>query len=296
MDDLSDLDACTAAVFKTVSTGTVQEVRAAIDNYQIPDKDKDRYRDKLDYLRCQHNKRYQSLLHYAAMYNSEDVLWLLITDFKFSLYTTDNDQVCPFMYALKKGLYIFVSKNCLSLSAKDTYQNNIIHYCCGGGVEIPVFGGTQSLTAINKDDCLQFIKSIIKQEQGKSSKSFDIYHINTNGISTLRCALESKLDNVAAWMLSQPNITSLALKQESNQTLGEIGKYGIQIVTSEKPLKYSHAIHVILKRLLTNDTHFTLQEMKNEISQYVKNYRLDVNSTDQNGMTVLHYLCYNQYK
>ena len=36
--------------------------------------------------------------------------------------------------------------------------------------------------------------------------------------------------------------------------------------------------------------------MKNEISQYVKNYRLDVNSTDQNGMTVLHYLCYYQYR
>ena len=152
------------------------------------------------------------------------------------------------MYALRKGLYKFVSKNWLALSAKDTYQNNIIHYCCGGGVEIPVFGGTRSLTAINKDDCLQCIKSIIKQEQeqGKSYKSFDIYHINTNGMSTLRCALESKLDNVAAWMLSQPKITSLALKQESNQTLGEIGKYGIQIVTSEKPLKYSHAIHVIL--------------------------------------------------
>ena len=90
MDDLSDLDACTAAVFKTVSTGTVQEVRDAIDNYQIPDKDKERYRDKLDYLRCQHNKRYQSLLHYAAMYNSEDVQQLLITDFKFRSGSTDR--------------------------------------------------------------------------------------------------------------------------------------------------------------------------------------------------------------
>ena len=230
------------------------------------------------------------------MYNSDDVLQLLITDFKFYS-NTDKDLVSPFMYALKKGLYKFVSKSWFALSAKDTYKNNIIHYCCGDGVEIPVFGGTQSLTVINKDNCLQFIKSIIKQEQeqGKSYKSFDIYH-NTNGMSTLRCALESKLDNVAAWMLSQPKITSLALKQESNQTLGEIGKYGIKIVNSEKPLKYSHAIHVILERLLINDTHFTLQEMKNEISQYVKNYRLDVNSTDHNGMTVLHYLCYNKYK
>ena len=55
MDDLSELDACTAAVFKTVATGTVQEVKDAINNYEIPDKHKDRYRDKLDYLRLQRN-------------------------------------------------------------------------------------------------------------------------------------------------------------------------------------------------------------------------------------------------
>ena len=111
MDDLSNLDACTAALFKTVATGTVQEVRDAIDNYQIPDKDKRYYHDKLGYIQDKNTRRNQDLLHYAAMYNTEDVLHLLITDFKFSFGSKDKYGVYAVMYSLKNGMFKYVITN-----------------------------------------------------------------------------------------------------------------------------------------------------------------------------------------
>ena len=298
MDDLSDLDDSTAALFKTVATGTVQQVRDAIDNYQITDKLY--YHGKLRYIQMKKTRNNQYLFHYAAMYNTEDVLQLLITDFKFDVGRTDGYRVHPLMYALKNGIYryVIVDKDDWIMSAQDEYKNNIIHYCCGGGVDIPDFPGSRRKSTVrNKDDCLEFIKYIV--QQGKADKKFDVYHINQKGTSTLRCALDNKLYNVAVWILSQSETISnmsKVLQNEMAETLAEIGKCKINFVICEKPLQYSTAIHVILEKLLTNKTYFTLQEMKDKFTQYVKNYRLDVNSTDHNGMTVLHYLCYKQYK
>ena len=265
MDNLSDLDACTAALFKTVATGTVQEVKDAID--KIPDKDKRYYHDKLCYIRQRKTIRNQDLLHYAAMYNTEDVMQLLITDFKFSFESKDSYGVYPVMYALKNGMYKSVTANKQDwyyIFTQDVYNNNIIYYCCGDGVDIPDFPGSRRKpTMRNKDDCLECIKYIV--QQGKTYRYvFDVYHINKNGVSTLRCALDNKLDNVAAWMLSQSKTISnmsKVLQHETAETLAEIGKYKINFVTCEKPLqyRYSTAIHLILERLLTNKTYFTLK-------------------------------------
>ena len=299
MDDLSYLDDSTAALFKTVATGTVQEIRNAIDNYQV--RDKQYYHDKLCYIQMKNNRKNQYLSHYAAMYNTEDVLQLLITDFNFDIRRTDAYGVHPLMYALKNGMYKYVIANedNYIMSAKDVYKNNIIHFCCGGGVNIPDFPGSRKPTVRNKDDCLDFIKYIVQQGKARTGIEFDVYHINQKGTSTLRCALDNKLYNVAVWILSQSETISnmsKVLQREAAKTWAEIGKCKINLVTCEKPLQYSTAIHVILEKLLTNKTYFTLQEMKNKLTQYVKNYGLDVNSTDHNGMTVLHYLCYHQYK
>ena len=304
MEDLSGLPADEVDLFRTVATGTVQEVRAAIDNYQIPDRDKQiygHYTDRLVYVHKKKTKGNQELLHYAAMYNTEDVLQLLFTDFKFSFESRDTYEIHPLMYALKNGMYKLVNlaiEYKYILFQKDRYGNNIIHYCCGGGVDIPEFPGSRRKTTMrNKDDCLECVKYIVQQRN--SLIKFDVYHVNINRISTLRCALDNKLYNVAAWMLSQSETISnmsKVLQHETAETLAEIGKYKINFVTCEKPLQYSTAIHLILERLLTNKTYFTLQEIKDKLTQYVKNYGLDVNSTDHNGMTVLHYLCYYQYK
>ena len=125
-----------SSVFRTVTTGDMEQIEQAINNYREPGcmtSGNHRY-----WLYQRKDSDGRNLLHYACMYNTDEVAtWMLslTDDYKSPIpKISDKFEATAVMYAASRRMGKFVQewvRQGADINTVDKQERNILHYCCG---------------------------------------------------------------------------------------------------------------------------------------------------------------------
>ena len=253
-------------VFSNVIIGGKDQINQLIHNYEsnleVP-------------LWSQTDDNGRNLLHYACMYNTDEVAtWMLSSEDVFYGQPIpkirDKFGVTAVMYAARAGMVAFVKEwinQGADIMSADKHGVNILDYCLGAGVTFP-----------------EQICAAWDPNKGKIDEMKQV-----------------------AQMLTDNGVKSSALEKRNMTPLDYIDKYCYFIDSDVNvPAKIQKAIYkCVTKEMSQCHTCLAVCFMQNDnldnnarvtkFAEKVSNARLNINETDENGMTALHYLCYYEY-
>ena len=283
-----------ASVFKIVITGNMDQINQAINNY----KDPVLIHKPLDYsdtsviyqlmssdFHCKSlfqkkDSDGRNLLHYACMYNTDEVAtWLLSLTYTYSELTmleTDNFGATPVMYSAMSGRVNFVKEwieRKLDIYSKDKEGRNILHYCCGAGANIPEH--PEAVGEVTKDGIIQVV--YIDLDNG-----VDYTLVDARGMLPTQYILDINLQE--KWFTLDSADTKRRWKEIFER-----------VILNLKP---HEALMGCMHMQVAGCFKKNFRDRNNRLSnleEQIKAGNLDVNETDEKGMTALHHLCYYEF-
>ena len=262
-----------ASVFRTVITGDREQIRQAIYNFMGPG---GRY-----YLFQEKDSDGRNLLHYACMYNTDEVaIWMLsLRDAdqggKGIPYLSDKFGATAAMYAASTGKVKFVQeliKFCVDVKCVDIRGMSIIDYCLGSVETFPSQSGS---AWDNKKDKIDQIKEVVNILINKGVKST---RLEGTGMSP-----EQYIDKY--WFFGDV-YNPINIRKEILESVTKSGK-PIEVFGGQTHLCV--AVCFMQNYKLDNN-----QRIEKFVKMFISR-SLNINETDERGMTALHHLCYYKY-
>ena len=283
-----------AAVFRTVITGDMEQINQAINNYRDPYSN--RY---LCYLYQEKDSDGRNLLHYACMYNTDEVAtWMLSLRDETSPSSpipkiSDKFGATAVMYAVRAGMLVFVKEwieqGC-DIKSVDKKGSNILHYCCGAGEIIPTLDTEIDidLHAMRKDQIKIMAYFLI--EKGVSCSARD-----TSGMTPIKYYIETNFEECLSL-----SVFDKARKRwtEVFETIGVLVTGQIYPTSSfeTKPFSvYGGLMHTGVALCFMYPLTTGIKGRVETLQRVFESGKLSLNETDHNGMTALHHLCYYEY-
>ena len=207
-----------ASVFKVVASGNRTQVHQAVSSKKYPDDTNHRgiyIGDRHLYsLMHRSDSAGRNLLHYACMYNTDDVAsWIaslstqyccnnqLASTVRFAR-NADKHGITAGMYAARAGLQNVIKeliqprhetnktepKHKVNevVQVVDNQGRNLLHYCFGEGEQVPVVHESRQ-TECTEDDRAQIVKYLIE-------KGINFCHKDASGRNPLQCAAQKDYD------------------------------------------------------------------------------------------------------
>ena len=294
MDSITDT--YTRNLFYYAASYDVQQVKQSIDSYKQAYQNQQKLQNPLDRISQHKDRDGRHILHYACMYNKDDVAVMLLTardenseNTVPGFRTADNFQVTPLMYAARAGLVDFVNewiKQKYDVKSMDKKRRNVLHYCCSNGVVIP------DLTSGNarqkpEDILMENVDkvTVILYEEGVDPLLKDF-----QGQSVIKLALHNKRYAIVPYIITDYYDLDFELDQVDMFTI-KIMK--IPLVGS--PGVFGGMLHFVLQRIFNTKPDVKCNDKVAIFEKIVTKYGFDVNETDSNGMTPLHHLCYIRF-
>ena len=287
-----------AAIFRTVASCDRDKIDEAIENYKDPHGTYERH-----WLFQKKDGDGRNLLHYACMYNTDEVAtWMLsLTAFDGTTYyrpipkMSDKFGATAVMYAARSGMVTFVNewiKMGNDIMSVDHQDRNILHYCCGAGEAIPELPGAKETPYNVQLNGIRLVVDVLV-DNGINISAVDKMHqtpVQYYIENTFRkCLLLHASDAYKAKKIWRRLFETL----DRFQTGCTHQNHEFEIKTQEI---YGGLIHtsVALCFLQSCTTMNNAQTIK-QFEERVISGKLYVNETDDNGMTALHHLCYFEY-
>ena len=277
---LTIMDLLTAevgVVFRAVTAGDRDLIEQAMNNYKEPGYTYHRYQ-----LFCKTDSNGRNLLHYACMYNTDEVAtWMLsLIDDRYGYpipKISDKLGVTAVMYAARAGMVTFVKewvKQENDIKTVDKHGMNILDYCLGSGVMCPKLNGTAWNPNKEKtDDIKQVVKILI--DSGVCYSAFE-----EKGMTP-----SEYIDKYLFFIDFDMDIPMKIRKQ--------IYKCVIQ---GSKPREIlCGRTHLCVTVCFMDDTDIDNNQKTAKLEKMILNGRLDLDEIDKRGMTALHHLCYYKY-
>ena len=267
-----------SAVFRTVTTGNIELINHAINNYKDSKGGYHRYN-----LFQKTDSDGRNLLHYVCLYNTDEVAtWMLSLKDDNSYRkapipkVSDHFGATPVMYAARAGMVMFVREWVQrngDIKTVDKCGRNVLHYCC--------FGQSTTYKVPQVADSFKMIKETMKEishiliENGVDCNCKD----NT-GKTPIQYFVHTKVDK--------------CLDLINNIKLWKY-MYTCALFGTKTPQAFGGLMHLTVAHCFVEDAVYFNKNRVEEVVETIKECKLDVNETDDNGMTALHHLCYYEY-
>ena len=277
---MDSMEAEVASVFSTVIIGDRQQINQAINNYKDP-YSYNQHRFKLFQAR---DKDRRNILHYACMYNTDEVAtWMLSLKDDYSgdpiPKVRDIFGVTAVMYAARAGMVAFVSewiKKGVDIKNVDHHGMNILDYCLGLGEMIPCLPDAACYSRKGKTEAIKEVANILSDQGVKPST------LQKRDMTPLEY-----FDKYLFFIDFDFNIP-VKLRKEIHECV---------IVGTKSKAIYSGQIQMCVSVCFMPNYHLDNIQRIAKFEEMVTNGKLNlnVNETDENGMTALHHLCYYEY-
>ena len=275
---MDSLKAEVASVFRTVITGDRDQINQAIKNYRTT------YGYPRFYLYQMKDSDGRNLLHYACMYNTDDVAtWMLSLrdDLRSSPIPKISDKfgATAVMYAASRGMGKFVQewiKQGADINTVDEEGRNILHYCCGAGEKMQT-KATKTERIKNSDLMKQVARILIDNEVNYSLQ-------DKTGMTPIQ------------YLFGADKYLFLANLDENNipkQICQAIYTY---LMTTENSVPiFGGQLHTTVAVCFMHKCTVTITERISLFEEIVLKNKLNINELEDNGMTALHHLCFYEY-
>ena len=309
-----------ASVFNIVATGNKEEVEKAVNNYKDPYGIQRNLYDTRDchlYMLTQKKDGAgRGLLHYACMYNTDDVAsWLASlspqnvsgTPAQFSR-DGDRNGVTAAMFAAKAGFRTVISQLTQPLynpyqsqTAMENFKNRIVqaidnqgrtllHYCFGEGEPVPTINKSRQKEC-TPDDRNQMGKFLVE-------KGINLFQKDKTGQNAIQHAIVKEWNELLNYIIGNH---SRALKIWENKEFGIIAMLSEKLIYPRislftTPLEISGGYtHLCVRECFIQDAKINRETRLETFESKIQKGKLNVNEVDDNGMTALHYLCYYKF-
>ena len=294
MEIMDSLKREVAAVFRTVITGDRDQIEQAINNYREPG-----YSDCRYYLYKKKDSDGCNLLHYACMYNTDEVAtWMLslTDDNQYSRAPipkiSDNFGATAVMYAASTGKFTFLkawSKQVSNVKNIDKEGRNILNYFCGSGQTIPEMDNQAARLLLDRDQA-RLAHFLIE-------KGFSFYAADPDGMIPFKIYTETNFNKCLYLNQSDADGAQKSWK-EVYETINVIktGKLHSPTLPEPSSLKiYGGLMHTAVAFCFMYHVTTGIKQRSENFEEKITFGKLDVNETDGDGMTALHHLCYYEY-
>ena len=266
-----------ASVFRTVITGDMEQINQAINNYRDPKGSYHRY-----FLYQKKDSDGGNLLHYACMYNTDEVAtWMLSLkdDHLGSPIPKISDKfgATAVVYAVSTGKISFLKqwiKEGGQIQFADRQGMNILDYCLGAGEIFPKLSGASwDPTYGNMDQIIQVAKSLIE-------KGLQCSALQKRGITPVEF-----IDKYWGSINFEVCIPIKVLRDI----------YECMIKGTKPKEVYGGQTHLCVAICFMQNYDKDNNQRMAQFENMVTRCKLNINETDSSGMTALHHLCYYEY-
>ena len=317
---MENLEPELASVFNIVATGNKEEVEKAVNNYKDPygiQRNLYGTRDCHLYMLTQKKDGAgRGLLHYACMYNTDDVASWLASLSTYDVngrpaqFSRDGDSngVTPGMFAAKAGFRTVISQLTQPLydpyqsqTAMENFKNRIVqaidnqgrtllHYCFGEGEPVPTINKSRQKEC-TPDDRNQMGKFLVE-------KGINLFQKDKTGQNAIQQAIVKEWNELLNYIIGNHSRALRIWENKEFDTIAMLSEKLIypRIFLFTTPLEISGGYtHLCVRECFIQDAKINRETRLETFESKIQKGKLNVNEVDDNGMTALHYLCYYKF-